>query len=56
MNIEELTALAADTEEKLQGVYRGFARAAEANTRRVLEAFREFRVSEACFAAAGMGA
>ena len=50
MNIEELTALAADTEEKLQGVYRGFARAAEANTRRVLEAFREFRVSEACFA------
>ena len=50
MTIEEISALAETTEEKLQNVYRGFERTAEANTRRVLKAFREFRVSEACFA------
>ena len=50
MTSDKLTALAASVEDSLQGVYRGFERTAESNTRRVLEAFREYRVSEACFA------
>jgi len=50
MDSEQLWALAEKTEEDLRPVFRGIERTAEANTRRVLEAFREYRVSEACFA------
>ena len=50
MKTEELYALADRAEERLREVFRGFERTSEINTRRVLEAFREYRVSEACFA------
>ena len=50
MDLNELSALAERVEERLQPVYRRFERVSEENTRRVLDAFREFRVSEACFA------
>ena len=50
MDCEQLYSLAEQTEDKLQGVFRGIERTSQANTRRVLDAFREFRVSEACFA------
>ena len=50
MDSERLWALAGETEEKLSGVFRSFEKTAEINTRRVLDAFREFRVSDACFA------
>ena len=50
MTSHELNELAARVEDELREVFRGFEKTAEANTRRVLEAYREFRVSEACFA------
>ena len=50
MTRSELQALAEKTEERLYPVFRGFERTAEETTRRVLDAFRENRVSEACFA------
>ena len=50
MTAEELNNLADSVEDSLRDVFRGFERTAENGTRRVLEAFREFRVSEACFA------
>ena len=50
MKTEELYTLADRAEERLREVFRGFERTSEINTRRVLEAFREYRVSEACFA------
>ncbi len=50
MDPEKLYALSRQVEEKLRDVFRGFERTAEENTRRVLDAFRENRVSEACFA------
>ena len=50
MRPEELDHLAETTEESLLPVFRRFEKTAEANTRRVLDAFREYRVSEACFA------
>ncbi|MBR4578585.1 MAG: methionine gamma-lyase family protein [Oscillospiraceae bacterium] len=50
MEFEKLIALAESNEERLQGIFRGFERTAESNTRRVLDAFREYRVSDACFA------
>ena len=50
MNYEELYTLAAQVEERLQPVFRGFERTAEKNTKRVLDAFRTHRVSEPCFA------
>ena len=50
MDREHLWALSSQTEERLRDTFRGFERTAEANTRRVLDAFREHRVSEACFA------
>ena len=50
MDFEKLLALSRQVEEELQGVFRGFERTAEENTRRVLDAFRENRVSDACFA------
>ena len=50
MNYEELYTLAAQVEERLQPVFRGFERTAEKNTKRVLDAFRAHRVSEPCFA------
>ena len=49
MNYEELYTLAAQVEERLQPVFRGFERMAEKNTKRVLDAFRAHRVSEPCF-------
>lgn len=39
MNYEELYTLAAQVEERLQPVFRGFERTAEKNTKRVLDAF-----------------
>ena len=42
--------LSEQVEESLRDVFRGIERTAEANTCRVLEAFRAHRVSEACFA------
>ena len=50
MNYEELYTLAAQVEERLQPIFRGFERTAEKNTKRVLDAFRTHRVSEPCFA------
>ena len=50
MNYEELYTLAAQVEERLQPVFRGFELTAEKNTKRVLDAFRTHRVSEPCFA------
>lgn len=50
MDREYLRELSEQAQEQLQGVFRGFERTAEANTRRILDAFREHRVSEACFA------
>ena len=50
MNYEELYTLAAQVEERLQPVFRGFERTAEKNTKRVLDAFRTHRVSEPCSA------
>ncbi len=50
MDSEQLRALAEKTENELQSTIRAIDRTAEENTRRVLNAFREFRVSEACFA------
>ena len=50
MTAEQLAGLAASAEDSLRDVFRGFERTAEDGTRRVLEAFREYRVSEACFA------
>ncbi|MBQ3276005.1 MAG: methionine gamma-lyase family protein [Oscillospiraceae bacterium] len=50
MDSERLHALSRQVEDDLQNVFKGFERTAEENTRRVLEAFRTHRVSEACFA------
>ena len=50
MDAEELRALSRRVEDELQPVFRGFETTAEENTRRVLDAFREYRVSDACFA------
>jgi len=47
---ESLLSLAEEVENGLADVFRGFDRTAEANTRRVLEAFQAERVSDACFA------
>lgn len=47
---QELDALAGAVEAELQGVFARFDRVAEVCTRRVMAAFQEFRVSEACFA------
>lgn len=50
MTQQELFALAEQAEEKLQPVFRGFEKTSEYHTGKVLDAFREFRVSEGCFA------
>ena len=50
MDIDKLNALAETVEESLRGVFDGFERTARENTARVLAAFREYRVSESCFA------
>ena len=50
MDTEKLAALAQEAEDRLQSVFRGFEHTAQINTARVLRAFREYRVSEACFA------
>ena len=50
MNEKQLWTLAEKTEDALQPVFRRLERTAEENTRRVLDAFREHRVSDACFA------
>ena len=50
MGSNRLFDLSRKVEEDLQDVFRGMERRSEENTRRVLEAFREYRVSEACFA------
>ncbi|MDR1130870.1 MAG: methionine gamma-lyase family protein [Oscillospiraceae bacterium] len=46
----EIRGLAAEVEKELAGVFAGFSRVAEACTFKVMSAFQEFRVSEACFA------
>ncbi|MBE6968970.1 MAG: hypothetical protein E7442_02450 [Ruminococcaceae bacterium] len=50
MTYKELEMMGEAAEEALQDVFRGFDKMAEYHTRRVLDAFREFRVSDACFA------
>lgn len=50
MNAEKLWELSERIEDELRDVFRGFERTSESNTRRVLDAFRKYRVSEACFA------
>ena len=50
MTYKELEIMAESAEESLQDVFRGFDKMAEHHTRRVLDAFREFRVSDSCFA------
>lgn len=50
MTYEELYTLAGSVEDRLQPVFRGFEQTAEKNTKKVLDAFRAHRVSEACFA------
>lgn len=47
---DQLYDLAGRVEEELLDTFRGFEKIAEENTRRVLDAFREFRLSEGCFA------
>ena len=47
---ENIEQLAAACEARLAGRFAEIDRVARANTRRVLEAFQEFRVSEPCFA------
>lgn len=47
---ENIEQLAAGCEARLAGRFSEIDRVARANTRRVLEAFQEFRVSEPCFA------
>jgi len=54
MNLAEISPevrrLAAEAEEGLREVFAGFDSVAEACTLKVMSAFQEFRVSEACFA------
>ena len=50
MEKEKLERLAAEAEEQILPRFREIDRVSEQNTRRVLEAFRKHRVSEACFA------
>ena len=50
MEKTELYRLAAEAEEQIRPRFAEIDRISGENTRRVLEAFREFRVSEACFA------
>ncbi len=50
MTRDEIFALAEQVEERLQPVFRGFEKTSEYHTGKVLDAFRECRVSEACFA------
>lgn len=50
MTFKELEVMAEEAEASLLDVFRGFDKMAEYHTRRVLDAFREFRVSDACFA------
>lgn len=50
MEQKQIEALSAEAEARIQPVFREIDRIAEVNTRRVLEAFRRNRVSEACFA------
>ncbi len=50
MGSDRLFDLSRKVEEELQNVFRGMESRAEENTRRILEAFREYRGSEACFA------
>ncbi|MBQ2895537.1 MAG: methionine gamma-lyase family protein, partial [Oscillospiraceae bacterium] len=50
MTYKELEQMAELAEDSLQEVFRGFDKMAEYHTRRVLDAFRELRVSDACFA------
>ena len=50
MTKDELFALAEQVEDKLAPVFRGFEKTSEYHTAKLLDAFREFRVSEACFA------
>ena len=50
MEKTELYRLAAEAEEQIRPRFAEIDRISGGNTRRVLEDFREFRVSEACFA------
>ena len=50
MEREKLDALAAEAEARIQPRFREIDRVAERNTKKLLTAFRDHRVSEACFA------
>ena len=50
MTKDEILTLSEQVEERLYPVFRGFEKTSEYHTAKVLDAFREFRVSEACFA------
>ncbi len=50
MEQKQMDAISAEAEARIQPIFREIDRVAEENTRRVLEAFRANRVSEACFA------
>ena len=47
---QSVRALARECEERLRGRFAGIDAVSEENTMRVMDAFQEFRVSEACFA------
>ena len=47
---QSVRALARECEERLKGRFAGIDAVSEENTMRVMDAFQEFRVSEACFA------
>ena len=50
-NIEKVTALVAEAEQKLAGIFAEIDRVSFENTKKVMAAFKEHRVSEAMFAA-----
>lgn len=50
MDAKQLNALAGEVERSLADVFRRFEAISQENTARVMEAFQEYRVSEACFA------
>ncbi len=50
-NLEKVTALVAEAEEKLAGIFAEIDRVSFENTKKVMAAFKEHRVSEAMFAA-----
>ena len=50
-NLEKISALVSEAEEKLKGIFAEIDRVSFENTKKVMAAFKEHRVSEAMFAA-----